>query len=248
MENALLVGLSRQVALRRELDVLANNLANVSTTGFKARSALFSEFIMPVARDETFPTSDRRISYVIDQGTPFDPSGGTIERTGNALDAAVKGEGYFVVQTPRGDRYTRAGAFELNSRGELVTQQGYRVSGENGPIVLAPGETGIRMAADGTVSTDQGERGKLRLVRFANQTALRSDGDTLFASDTPPQPVGPTGRIEPGALERSNVKPILEMSRLLDVQRAYTSIASLMSKADDLRRTAISRLADQQQG
>jgi flagellar basal-body rod protein FlgF len=246
VENALLVGLSRQMALRRELDVIANNMANVSTTGFKARSARFSEFVMPVAKDDNFLRPDRRLSYVIDQGTPIDQTSGPIERTGNPLDAAVRGEGYFVVQTPSGDRYTRSGAFEINSKGELVTQQGHRVTGDNGPIVLAPGETGVRMSADGTVSTDQGQRGKLRLVKFANPQSIRSEGDNLFSSTAPAQPVGPSGQIEPGALERSNVKPILEMSRLLDVQRTYTTIAGLMSKVDELRRTAISRLADQQ--
>lgn len=246
MENALLVGLSRQMALRRELDVIANNMANVSTTGFKARSARFSEYVMPVAKDDNFLRPDRRLSYVIDQGTPIDPSNGPIERTGNPLDAAVKGEGFFVVQTAGGERYTRSGAFDINSRGELVTQQGHRVAGENGPIVMAPGETGIRMSADGTVSTDQGQRGKLRLVKFANPQSIRSEGDNLFSATAPAQPVGPTGQIEPGALERSNVKPIIEMSRLLDVQRTYTTIAGLMSKVDELRRTAISRLADQQ--
>ena len=246
MENALLVGLSRQMALRRELDVIANNMANVSTTGFKARSSRFSEFLMPVASAETFQRADRKLSYVIDQGTPVDLSGGMIEHTGNPLDAAIKGEGYFVVQTPAGDRYTRAGSFEINARGELVTQQGQRVTGENGPVVITPGETNVRFAADGTVSTDQGQRGKLRLVKFANAQSLKSEGDNLFSSTTAAQPVGQTGRIEPGALERSNVKPILEMTRLLDVQRAYTTIAGLMSKTDELRRTAISRLADQQ--
>jgi flagellar basal-body rod protein FlgF len=246
VENALLVGLSRQMALRRELDVIANNMANVSTNGFKARSARFSEFITPAARDDNFLRPDRRVSYVIDQGTPIDLSGGTIERTGNPLDAAIQGEGYFVVQTQGGDRYTRSGAFDINSKGELVTQQGHRVTGENGPIVLAPGETGVRMAADGTVSTDQGQRGKLRLVKFANPQSVRNEGDNLFSATTPAQSVGPTGKIEPGALERSNVKPILEMSRLLDVQRTYTTIAGLMTKIDELRRTAISRLADQQ--
>jgi flagellar basal-body rod protein FlgF len=246
VENALLVGLSRQMALRRELDVIANNMANVSTTGFKARNSRFSEFIMPVARAETFPQSDRKLSYVIDQGTPLDLTNGAIERTNHALDVANRGDSYFAVQTPQGERYTKAGAFEVSSRGELVTQQGHRVLGQNGPIVFSPGESNVQFSPDGTVSTDQGQRGKLRLVTFANARSLKSEGDNLFSSTVPAQAAGPTGRIEPGALERSNVRPIIEMSRLIDVQRAYTTISGLMTKTDELRRTAIARLADQQ--
>eukprot|EP01136_Pigoraptor_vietnamica_P028856 Opistho-1_new@86795 len=109
------------MALARELDVIANNVANVGTNGFKARSARFAEYVSPTARADTFQTQDRRLSYVIDKGTPIDLSLGAIERTGNPLDVAVQGDNYLVVQTPQGERYTRAGSLDINGRGQLVT-------------------------------------------------------------------------------------------------------------------------------
>ena len=121
MENALLIGLSRQMALGRELDVIANNMANVTTNGFKARSSRFREFLMPVASAESFPRPDRKLSYVIDAGTPLDTRSGPIEHTGNPLDIAIKGDAFLAVQTPQGERYTRNGALEINPQGQLVT-------------------------------------------------------------------------------------------------------------------------------
>lgn len=244
MENALLIGLSRQIALGRELDVIANNVANVTTNGFKSRSTRFEEFISPKATGDTFPRADRRISYVIDKGTPLDLSPGAMERTGNPLDVAIKGDAFFVVRTPAGDRFTRNGSFEINGRGELVTSDGHAVQGENGPITFSSNESGAQIAPDGTVTTAQGQRGKVRLVTFANAQSLRNEGSNVFSSPQAPQPAGNRGQLVQGVVERSNVKPVLEMSRLVEVNRAYTSIASMMSKQDELRRAAIQRLAD----
>jgi flagellar basal-body rod protein FlgF len=176
MENMLLVGLSRQIALGRELDVIANNVANSATNGFKARSTRFAEHVGEVARAETFENRDRRVSFVVDKGTPIDLSVGAIERTGNGLDVAIRGDAFFEVQTRGGPRWTRDGAFEVNARGELVTQRGELVAGQNGPIRFGPNETGLRIAEDGSVFSDQGQRGKLRLASFANAKALRSEG------------------------------------------------------------------------
>ena len=246
MENALLIGLSRQVALARELDVIANNVANVGTNGFKARSARFTEFLMPVAKADAFKPADRPLSYVIDKGTPLDLSQGMVELTGNPLDVALKGDNYLVVQTPNGERYTRAGSLSLDRQGRLVTQTGLPVMGEAGPIVFGSSEHSMRIAADGTVSSDQGTRGKLRQVRFADPAALASEGTNLFSSATPPQAAGVEARLEPGAIERSNVKAVVEMTRLVEVQRAYQTLSAMMGKTDELRAKAITRLADQQ--
>jgi flagellar basal-body rod protein FlgF len=243
MENALLIGLSRQTALGRELDVIANNVANVTTNGFKARNARFSEHLMPVARAEAFPRPDQRLSYVIDSGTPLDLSGGSVEMTGNPLDAAIRGDAFFAVETAAGERYTRNGAFSLDGQGRLVTSDGHAVLGQSGPITVGPEETGVSVAPDGAVLTSQGERGRIRLVRFDSPQTLRNVGANLFAAAEPAQAAA-DARLEPGAIERSNVKPILEMSRLIDVNRAYTSVSSMVARMDELRRSAISRLAD----
>ena len=136
MENALLIGLSRQIALQRELDVVANNIANINTTGFKADGAVFDEYLSaPAARRRPGPTS--RVSFVQDRATWHDMSQGPIQHTGNPLDVAIDGQGFLVVQTARGERYTRNGALQINATGELVTSAGDQVLGDSGPISLA---------------------------------------------------------------------------------------------------------------
>ncbi len=244
MQNALFVGVSSQVALQRELDVIANNMANVSTTGFKGRSSRFQEYLMPVASADSFSGPDKRLSYVIDQGTTLDLSQGPIEQTGNPLDVAVKGNAFIAVRAPGGERYTRNGALSIDSRGQLVTSDGYPVAGEGGPITVNPQETGLAVGTDGTVSTNLGIRGRIKLVTFANPGALTNEGANLYSSTAPGRPAGVDGRLEVGALERSNVSPVLEMTRLMDVNRSYTMIASVISRMDELRGSAISKLAN----
>jgi len=244
MQNALFVGVSSQVALARELDVIANNMANVSTTGFKARNARFEEYLMPTASADSFMGADRRVSYVVDSGTPLDLSQGSVEPDGNPMHVAVKGNAFLTVNTPSGIRFTRNGAFEVDARGTLVNSDGYAVQGDNGPITVSQQETGLSIAPDGTVSTNLGVRGRIRLVTFGNAQALKNEGANLFSSTQAPQAAGIDGRLEPGSLERSNVKPVVEMTRLMDVNRTYSMISSVISRLDDLRGTAIRRLAD----
>ncbi|MGY2046924.1 flagellar basal-body rod protein FlgF [Methylobacterium sp. JK268] len=244
MQNAQLIGLSAQVALGRELEVIANNMANASTTGFKARNTRFQEYLMPKARAETFRLPDRRLSYVIDAGTPLDLSQGPIEPTGNPLNAAIKGDGFFAVRTPQGERYTRDGAFEIDAQGQLVTAAGNLVLGEGGPIQINPQETGFAIGPDGTVSTSQGNRGRIRVVTFADPQALTNVGANLYTAASPPRPAGAQTRIEPGAIERSNVSPVLTMTRMMEVNRAYALVSDTVSRMDSLQGTALQRLAD----
>lgn len=246
MENALLVGLSRQMVLRRELDVVANNMANVTTNGFKARQARFETFTMPKAADEGFARGDRRPDYVVDAGTMLNVAAGAIEATRNPLDVAIKGDAFLAVQTPGGERYTRNGALQLDATGRLVNSDGFAVMGDNGPITFDPTETDLSIAPDGTAASRQQSHGKLRLVRFADARALQNEGANTFSSAVPPEPAGTTSRIESGALERSNVSPVTEMTRLIELNRSYASIASMVGRMDELKRTAISRLGDTQ--
>ncbi len=244
MENAVLVGLSRQVALSRELETIANNVANVGTTGFKAHQLRFEEFLSPTASADAQIRGDRQVSYVIDKNSGIDFSQGPLQRTDNPLDIAVSGNALLAVQTGAGERYTRNGALQVNTRGELVTSDGYRVLGDGGPITFSDTETGLAIGRDGTVSSSAGQKGKLRLMFVADPRQLENAGLNLYTSASPLRPAtAAEARVESGAIEQSNVKPVIEMSRLIEVNRAYTSVSQMLQRNDELTRTAIQQLS-----
>lgn len=245
IENAQLIGLSRQMALQRQMDVLANNMANINSTGFKAEAILFEEYIMPVAADRTFPRGDQPLSYVQDWATMHDFAPGSITQTGNPFDIALSGEGFLAVQTPEGERWTRNGVLEVNAEGILVTQNGYPVLSSTGDAIRIDPEDGeIVISADGSITSDQGPKGALRVVEFANPQELTRAGDTMFEGGTPIE--AQATYVVQGSVERSNVSGISEMAEMIRVTRAYTSLADLMNKQDELRRNAIQRLGDAQ--
>lgn len=250
MENASLVGLSRQVTLRRELDVIANNLANITTTGFKTERVLFEEYVMPVARDESFLRTDQKVSYVQDRATSHDMSSGALKTTGNPLDLAIDGDAFFTVEVNGTERYQRNGAFQINRDGELVTHEGFKVLGGSGPIRFEPNDTNITVAIDGTISTVNGNttssRGKLKLSRFSDSKSLNKDGVSTWRSNASAETQLSTTRVLQGAVEQSNVQPVAQLSRMIDVTRAYTTLASLMKSGDELRQEAIKTLAEVQ--
>ncbi|MFY8114294.1 MAG: flagellar basal-body rod protein FlgF [Rhabdaerophilum sp.] len=244
MENVLLITLSRQMAIRRELDVIANNVANAQTNGFKRRSADSREFQMPKAADETFKRGeDRRISFVVDRGTPLDMSTGSVEPTGNPLDIAINGDAFMVVQTPNGERYTRNGALMVNANGQLVNSDGFPVLGEQGVYQFNADERDLAVAPDGNITSSNGNRGRLRLVRFENPQVLENAGSNLFTTQAPAQPAL-QARVQSGFLERSNVRPVVEISRMIEVTRQYQTIAGLIGRQDEIRRSAIQRLGE----
>lgn len=241
MENAQLVGLSRQLTLRRELDLIANNVANVDTMGFKAQQLLVKEQKLSPAAATEFRRPDRPISFVLDDGNLYDFRPGQMVSTGNDLDVAVDGKGWFAVQTRNGERYTRNGSFALGPDGTLQTRDGNPVLTDGGPLVLQPAETKISIAADGTISTNQGARGKLKIVDFASAGDLKKVGETLFEGENPQAATQP--RVVQGQVEKSNVRAVVEISRLIEVSRSYQNVTNWMSNVDDLRRSAIEKLA-----
>jgi flagellar basal-body rod protein FlgF len=245
MENALLIGLSRQMSLRRELDVVSNNIANINTTGFKGGTAVFEEFMMPHARHDDFARGDRKMSFVQDRSTWNDLSQGPIRPTGNPLDVAIDGNAFFVVQTPRGERYTRNGSFHVNPAGQLITTDGNAVMGDSGPIQFQVEDKDVTISRDGTIAVPEGVRGKLRLVTFQNGHRLEKDGSSTFKApdDMPPAPAQFPHVIQ-SSIEQSNVKSVIEMTRMIEVTRAYTQVASLMQQHGDIRRSSIERLAE----
>lgn len=252
MENTLLVALSRQMSLERQIDVIANNVANVNTTGFKADKSVFEEYLQTGAREDNFVGSDRRVSFVLDRATFHDLTSGPNERTGNPLDVAIDGKGFLAVQTPGGERYTRDGALQINAQGQLVTNGGNLVLGTNGPITMQPTDRNINISADGTITVNEGQvtqvdsiRGKLRLVSFNNPQRLQKEGANLFSAPAGTPALADTAsRINQGFIEKSNVNAITEMSRMMQVSRTYQSVATLMQQQSDLRKTSIQMLAD----
>jgi flagellar basal-body rod protein FlgF len=250
MENALLVGLSRQTALERQLDIVANNIANVNTTGYKADGTLFEEYLNTGAHEDNFVGVDRRVSFVQDRGTFRDYSQGATEQTKNPLDVAIDGSAFLVVQTPAGERYTRDGGLHLNNQGQLVTVAGNPVLGTGGPIIFQPTDHDINITPDGTITVVEGNgrtdsiRGKLRLVSFADAQKLLKEGLNLYtAGEGSPQPDAKSA-VRQGFIEKSNVNAVVEMSRMMEVTRAYTQISTLLQQQHDLQKTAIQQLAD----
>lgn len=252
MENASLVGLSRQIALQRELDIVANNIANVNTTGFKADNVVFHEHLMPGARANQFRGNDRQVSFVQDRATWLDLSQGPVQQTGNPLDISISGNAFLTVQTPRGERFTRNGALQINNAGQLVTSEGLAVIGENGPIVFQANDRDVAISADGTISVREGQnltdslRGKLRLATFEQPQRLQKDGTSTYmpTAGLQPQQAGPEIRVVQGTIEKSNVRSVVEMTRMVEVTRTYTQVASMLQQQADLRRTAIEKLAE----
>jgi flagellar basal-body rod protein FlgF len=251
MENALLVGLSRQMALTHELDVIANNIANLETTGYKADNALFSEYLMPRASDQAFSGRDRRIDFVQDRASWVDLSPGSIQRTGNPFDIAIDGPGYLAVQTPRGLRYTRAGGLSINATGQLVTPDGYQVQGDSGPITFQTNDHDVVISASGIVTVREGTapgdspRGKIQIVSFDRPQLLKKDGESVFMAPNGvnPGPASPNTRIVQGAIEKSNVNGVAAMARLIEITRSYTDIANILQQQSDQRRNALSQLS-----
>jgi flagellar basal-body rod protein FlgF/flagellar basal-body rod protein FlgG len=248
MQNALLVGLSRQMALGREMDVVANNIANLDTTGYKADGSMFEEFLGSAARAGG---NTGRVSFVLDRGIWHDMSQGPIQRTGNPLDVAIDGNAFLVVQTPRGERYTRNGALQINATGQLVTADGNPVLGESGPITFQSTDNQVSISRDGTISVREGnsktdsQRGKIRLVNFENAQQLQKDGSSTFniTGGAQPQPAVNAGFAQ-GSIEKSNVRGVVEMSRMIEITRSYTQIASMLQQQSDQGTQAIDKLAD----
>lgn len=231
MESSIVVALTRQDTLHRQLEVVANNLANMNTTAFKAERMLFVEHLVPTPSGGE--RMDDTISLVRDVATVRDVAAGELQETGGDLDVAIAGDGYFSVATPFGPRYTRNGHLRLNESGELVTSQGLPVLAQGAPVQVGLDDTRISIARDGTISSETRELGKLDIVRFARQQKLSAvEGGLMMAGDEQPETVASPNVLQ-GMLEGSNVEPIAEIDRLIEVQRAYDQARQLVDREDD---------------
>jgi flagellar basal-body rod protein FlgF len=252
VENILLITLSRQTTLQRELDIIANNIANLSTTAYKSDGAVFAEYLQGTSSSDPSLTDEQKLSFVEDRLSWHDWAQGPFQQTGNPFDVAIDGEGMLVVQTANGERYTRNGALQLNGSGQLVTSAGDLVLGTNGPIVFQSKDNDVVINPDGTIKVREGTslnsdttRGKLRLVKFENPMLLQKDSSSNFLAPdgVDPQPVTNPHVIQ-GTIEKSNVHSVVEMTRMIEVSRTYAEVANIIQQQSTLQSNAIQKLAE----
>lgn len=235
MESPLIIALSRQMASRDQVESIANNIANMNTAAFKGERTVFNKFLTPDSGQQqvTFP------KYI---GIHRETQAGPINATGNPLDVALRGDGFMVIQTPAGPRYTRDGHFALNVQGQLINGRGQIVLGDNDqPITIPQNTAEISIDANGGISADNQQVGKLKLVGFDNLQRLQRTGDGLYTTDAQPLPATGTDVLQ-GQLEGANVQPILEITRMIEASRVYQSSQKVINSEDERIRGAIQRL------
>lgn len=240
MDNSLMVALQNQRILQERLDVTANNLANAATTGFKADGLLFEQLVKRPAQSEALPHDVR---FVADAGLMRDMSQGPIMRTGSPLDVAIEGDGFFIVQGPNGMAYTRDGSFTVSQDGTLVTKDGRPVLSQTGsPVVFDSQGGNPTIDADGSVRVEGVEAGQIGMAKFADPSALRKIGDNLYTAAGQTAQSADDSRMVQFALENSNVRPVIELTRLIEISRAYESAARIVKNGDDMRKETIDRM------
>lgn len=233
MDAAMYKALSGAVVQMRRLEVTAQDLANVNTSGYKGQRLSFSEVLA-----NRLPPDERPGGLVAVAGQRTNLGQGEIQGTANPFNLALEGDGFFVVQTSRGERYTRNGAFTQKADGTLITSQGDAVLGDGGPIQI----TGARMevAGDGTITSDDGQVGKIRVVRFADSRQVAKEGANLLV--TAPSNVREAGdaRVLQGSLEQSNVNPIDGMVSLIALNRQFEASQRAMTLMDSVTQKMLS--------
>lgn len=243
MDTTISIALSHQVAKRRQLDVIANNIANMSTTAFKRETIMFGQILKEAKGN--LPRSLRQITYVQDFGITRNMADGRLEHTGNPLDIALTGDAMFKVKRDNGNlAYTRNGHLAISNDYRLITSTGQEILDQTGnAIKIPPNVTDIKIAEDGTISSPStGQIAKLNVVTFIDTSKLKKIGDNMFMSDSPELPATDYNIVQ-GSIESSNVQPIMEITRMIQVSRSYVQTAKLIENLQEAETKAINQLA-----
>jgi flagellar basal-body rod protein FlgF len=239
METPSIMALARQISVQHEMDAIANNIANANTTAYKADRVTFNAYLAQP------PGVSSMSSMVFPKlASPYrETQEGTIATTGNPLDVAIRGEAYFVVDTPQGQRFTRNGHLGIDTTGRLVAPGGEPILDDNSrPIVVPQGSGPIPINTDGSVSTGTQRLGKIRLVTFDDPQVLQRTGAGLYTAGTAVPKPAQNVEIAQGSLEGSNIEPILEMTRMMENARAYEQAQKIVTTEDDRMRRGIEML------
>jgi flagellar basal-body rod protein FlgF len=242
------IALSRLIASQRAMDVTAQNIANANTSGYKTEHVLFTDWLSPGGNSLDSPTggaAEASIAFVQDRASWRDQAAGSLTHTGNTFDVALAGDGYFTVATPNGTRLTRNGQFGLMPDGTLADDAGNAVLDTNGqPIRLSPADTQVAIAADGTVSSQNGQLGQIGVVQPSDPMRVTAEGGSLYRADVPTAPVVSPSVVQ-GAVEGSNVQPVLEITRMMDGLRQFQFVSEMIQAESDRQQSAIDKLLPQ---
>lgn len=235
------LAVSRLVAQQRAIDVTANNIANANTPGYRTERVVFSDWIDDKASTAAAP-GGRGLVYTQDRATYRETQAGTLTHTANPYDLALTGDGYFTVNTKNGPRLTRDGRFGPMPDGTLADSNGNAVLDTAGkPIQIAPTDTQVSIAGDGSVSTESGPLGKIGVVQPADPMRLQAEGATMFVANTPTTLVTSPGLVQ-GAIEDSNVQPVLEVTRMMDTERQFQFVTQFVQAEGDRQQQSIDKL------
>lgn len=238
MENSIYLGLSRQMVLQTSMSVIANNIANMNTTGFRAQNSVFEQFVS----DPRF--ADDPLTFVVDNRQYQSTDYGAFTQTGNPLNIALNGPGYIAVQLPGGETgYTRDGDFTMRPDGTLVNASDDPILGQGGPITIPADATEISIDENGIVSTQAGAVGQIQIVEFANSQTLEPRGNNSYITDAPTLLPDNTV-VRQGFLEGSNVQPVLEMTRMIEILRDFQSTQRLLESEHERIRGLIQTLTE----
>jgi len=241
MDSGYYAACTALISRTQALDTIANNLANASTVGYRAQHNVFSAVLAAANSTSDSPVNQAISNFGVLSGTDMDTSQGALQKTGNPLDVAIQGSGYFVVQTPNGEMYTRDGSFQVSSKGQLITGAGDPVIGSKGTITVPPGT--VTISNDGTISSKGAVAGKLKLVDFPPGTQLTSAGETYYSAPPKTATDATNSSVRQGMLESSNVNPVTSMVELITAQRSTEMMQRALSMYNsEIDKTAVQDL------
>jgi flagellar basal-body rod protein FlgF len=243
MDNTSSIILSKLTAQQRAMDVTAGNIANASTPGYRAERMVFTDWLSS-QQNTTAPKGDRTVAFTQDRATYREQAEGTLTQTGNPLDIAISGSGYFTVQTANGTRLSRAGRFSLQADGTIADANGNALLDTNNqPLKVGPEDTNLTVTADGGISSQNGPIGKIAIVTPADQNRMTAEGSRLFNPGGPTTQVV-TPKLIQGTVEDSNVQPISELVRMMDTERNFQFATQFVDAEGQRHQTAIDKIAD----
>ena len=235
MDHTGYITLTRQSGLMREMQIVANNIANAATTGFRQEGLVFSEYVQRSGNAPSVSVAHGNVSSI-------SHAQGSLKETGGMFDLAIEGDGFFLIQTAAGERLTRAGSFSSSADGELVTPDGHPVLDPGGaPVFVPPGATDVSIAQDGTLTVDGQPLGQIAVVVPSEPGILRREAGAMFRSESGFDPVAEP-RVLQGYVEASNVNAVSQLARMIEVQRAYEMGQSFLDAENDRVREAIRSL------